>query len=175
MAGLDPSARAAEGQRLFQKKQFASAAGAFAEAAEAFAARGDEANAAEQRNNQSVALLMAGQAEAALRAAEGTEAVFAARNDRRREGLALANQAAALADLGRRAEALERYRRASALLAEAGEGDLRSVVEKAIAALQLKSGRLDDSAMSMLESLHAAQRPTLVQRILKFLLRLRPW
>ncbi|MFT3890375.1 MAG: hypothetical protein QM730_01970 [Anaerolineales bacterium] len=69
-------------------------------------------------------------------------------------------------------EALEEYDRAAALLEQAGEGDMHSIVRKAAANLNLKLGRVTDSQMDVLDSLRLAEKPTLTQRIMKFLLRI---
>ena len=66
--------------------------------------------AAEMSNNESVALLQAGQPGRALEAARGTDALFASASDPKRQAMALGNQAAALDALGRSDEALETYR-----------------------------------------------------------------
>ena len=79
----------------------------YANAADAFKETSDLLMSAEMRNNQSVALLRDKQAQAAFEAALGTDEVFADIGDNRRQGMALANQAAALAALKRPKEAIE--------------------------------------------------------------------
>jgi hypothetical protein len=69
-------------------------------------------------------------------------------------------------------EALEEYDRAAALLEQAGEGDMHSMVRKAAANLNLKLGRVTDSQMDVLDSLRLAEKPSFTQRIMKFLLRI---
>ncbi|MEJ5241046.1 MAG: tetratricopeptide repeat protein [Anaerolineales bacterium] len=160
------------GKAAYEEKDYRRAAQAFEQAAQAFAAAGQEAEAAEARNNQSVALLMAGDAEGALRAVEGTPHIFAQHNDREREGMAWGNQATALEELGRLEEAIQAYRRAVQCFEQIGKDDLRIEIEKAIAAIHLKQGRLMDAGMEMLSTL---QRPNLPwwQRLLRWMLRIR--
>ncbi len=109
---LSPQEIADKAKQIYQAGDYLQAAQAFAEAASAYASSGDAAMSAEMKNNQSVALLLSGDAQAALEAAEGTETIFAASNDYRRQGMALANQASALEALKRRKDAIEFYKRA---------------------------------------------------------------
>jgi hypothetical protein len=69
-------------------------------------------------------------------------------------------------------EALDEYDRAASLLEQAGEGDMHSMVRKSAANLNLKLGRVNASQMDVLDSLRLAEKPTLTQRIMKFLLRI---
>ena len=88
--------------------------------------------------------------------------------------MALGNQAAALEALKRLDEALPLYERAAELFDQAGEKDMRSLVLKSVAAIRLKQGKLSDAGMEMLGSLGAVEKPNLLQRILKFILRFKP-
>ena len=171
MPSPNPTTLAAEGQRLFGKKQFAEAARVFQSAADACASVGDKPGQAEQRNNQSVALLQAGDAEGALQAVLGTDAVFAGISDARRQGIAVANQAAALEGLRRIDEAVALYRQAADILGQAGESDLQAIALKALAGLRLRRGQLDQSAFTMLGSLEAEKKPNPFRRFLRWLLR----
>ena len=159
------------GKRAFDAGEFESAAGAFETAASGYASLYDDVNAAEMKNNLSVALLQMGKAREALAAALGTEGVFAGAHDLKRQGMAIGNQAAALESLQRFDEALAAYERSAQLFAEAGEGDLRAMVLKSAAALKLKRGKVTESAFKMIGSLEAKEKPSLFERLLKFLLR----
>ncbi len=170
---LDQLAEAAKS--VFQQGKFTQAAGEFAHLAQSYADRGDDLMAAEMRNNQSVSLLQAGQAAAALDLVLDTDKIFAQAGDLRRQGLALGNRAAALEALGRADEAARDYDQAADLLDRAGEGDLRAMVLKSRAALDLKRGKMTDSAVNMMGHLASLEKPTLFQRFLKFLLRFRLW
>jgi hypothetical protein len=48
------------------------------------------------------------------------------------------------------------------------------MVLQSAAALKLKRGKMVDSALSMIGSVESAQKPTLLQRFLKFLIRIKP-
>lgn len=169
----EPHQLAEEGKRAFADGRFAEAARLFEQAAEGFTHGGDGLNAAEMRNNLSVALLQDKKPQQALDAAAGTDKIFEAASDAKRQAMALGNQAAALEALGRLDEALALYERAAELFSKVREGSLRSMVLKSAAAIRLRQGKVTESALKMLGSLEAVEKPTLFQRILKFFLRLR--
>jgi tetratricopeptide (TPR) repeat protein len=171
----DPNILSEEGKRAFAERQFERAADLFHRAAEAFTQGRSGLLAAEMQNNRSVALLQAGRPAEALEAVLDTDQVFAGANDFKRQGMALGNQAAALEALKRPDEALSAYDRAAVLLQQAGEGDLLAMVKKAAAAIRLKRGQVGESALNMIGSLEARDQPSWFDRILKALLRLKPW
>ena len=170
---IEPQLLAEQGKQAFSAKKFDQAASAFAEAASAYEALRDSLNVAEMKNNQSVALLQAGQAQAAYDAAAGTDEIFAQAGDVNRQAMALGNQAAALEALKKLDQALEAYERSAALFAEAGESEMRSMVLQSAAAIKLQRGKLVDSAFSMIGSVESTKKPNLLQRFLRFLLRFR--
>jgi tetratricopeptide (TPR) repeat protein len=169
---LTPQDLMTEGKRAYQAGKYPEAAAAFTQASRALAAENLPQEAAEASNNASVAYLKAGDAAKALKAAEGTDLVFASVSDLRRQGMAVANQAAALDDLGRLDEALERYTQSSALLKQCGEKDLRSVVLKSISALQIRTGKQLQALASMDAALENQKRLSLRESLLQKLLRL---
>ena len=161
-----------KGKKAFELGDFEAAIQAFSKAANAYAEEGKELDAAEERNNLSVALLQAEKAEKSLEAAKDTDLIFAEANDPLRQAMALGNQAAALVDLGNTDDAIALYQKSAALFGEVGEGDYQETVLKSIAALELRSGKLQDTAQTMLQSLGASKKPNLFQRFLKFILRI---
>ena len=163
------------GKTAFQDGSYESAAGTFQNAAKGYAAQGDSLSEAEAKNNMSVALLQAGKSKQALEAVLGTDRVFEAAHDLRRQGMAVGNEGAALEALKRTDEALAAYDRAAVILAQAGERDMLSMVKKSAAAIRLKRGQFGESAANMIGSLEAKEKPSLFDRILKFLVRLKPW
>jgi tetratricopeptide (TPR) repeat protein len=163
---------AGDGKTAFESARYELAAELFRSAAQGYAALRDAVNAAEQQNNLSVTLLKLGRSQEALDAALGTDEVFAAVHDVRRQGMALNNQAAAFENLGRRDAALSAYERSAPLLGEAGEKEMRAVVLKAAAGLQLRRGKLADSGLRMIGVLEAREHPSFFERLLKYLLRL---
>ncbi len=174
MMTSNPEQLAEQGKQAFTAKQFDQAASFFAEAVAAYEALEDSLNAAEMKNNLSVALLQAGKAQAAYDAATGTDEIFAQAGDMKRQAMAYGNQAAALEALKKLDQALEAYEHSAALFAEAGETEMRSIVLQSAAALKLRRGKMVDSALSMIGSVESTQKPNLVQRFLRFLLRIKP-
>ena len=169
---MDAKTLAEQGKQEYAKGAFGVAADLFSQAAQAYGSVQDELNAAEMKNNQSVALLKAGKAEDALRATDGTEAIFQKAGDQTRQGIAIANRAAALEALKKYNEAMEAYNRAAVIFEEIGEGDMHSVVRKATAEIFLKRGYISNTQMDVFDSLRLVEKPTLTQRFLKFLMRL---
>lgn len=163
---------ASQGQEEYGKANYKAAAGLFAQAAQAYASGKDELNAAEMKNNESVALLQAGDANGALQATDGTEEVFQKAGDIKRQGIAVSNRAAALEGLKKWKEALTEYGRAADLFEEAGEGDMHSIVRKAAANINLKHLNVYDTQMDVFDSLRLVEKPTLTQRFMKFLMRI---
>lgn len=172
MDQMNPSSLAERGKQEYEKGKYLSAADLFSQAAQAYASAKDELNAAEMKNNQSVALLQAGKAKEALQATDGTEEIFQQTGDLKRQGIAISNRAAALEGLKKWDEALADYDRAASLFEEIGEGDMHSIVRKASANINLKRGHITDTQMDVYDSLRLVKKPTLTQRFIKFLMRI---
>jgi tetratricopeptide (TPR) repeat protein len=160
-----------DGKQEFEAGQYEPAVDKFEAAAEGYASLNDKLNAAEMKNNVSVALLKLGRGQAALDAVLGTDQVFARASDLKRQGMALGNQAAALEALKRWDEALAAYDQSADVFAQAGEGDLRSLVLKSAAAIKLRRGKVTESAFKMIGSLDAKEKPSIFERLLKSVLR----
>jgi len=167
-----PAALAEQGKQEYEMGKFVAAADLFSQAAQAYNNVDNALNAAEMKNNQSVALLQAGKAKEALQATDGTEDVFQKAGDIKRQGIAVSNRAAALEGLQKWNEALAEYDRAASLFEQIGEGDMHSIVRKAAANINLKRGRIVDSQMDVYDALRLVKKPTLTQRIMKFLMRI---
>lgn len=161
--------------KAYSEKKFKDAGSLFGQAADLYSSNGDLLMAAEMKNNQSVALLQNGDAQASLDAVIGTDELFARNGDKKRQGMALANQASALDALKKKKEALELFERSEVLLAEAGENNLRADVLRSISKIKIGQGKFIDAVMSMQDGMIEIKEPTLKQRILKKLLFLRLW
>lgn len=168
---LSPEKIAQEGSAAYQSGRFAEAAQFFEQAARGYDAAGQQLPAAEARNNASVAFSKAGEAGEAFRVVQGTAEVFAVSGDIRRQGIAYANLASALEDLGKLDEALERYEQSSDLLRQTGEKEMRAVVLKSISALQIRTGRQFQALASMDSALENQPRLSLREKLLHKLLR----
>jgi tetratricopeptide (TPR) repeat protein len=169
----EPQQLAEQGKQAFAAKQFDQAASCFTEAASAYEALDDTLNAAEMKNNLSVALLQAGNAQAAYEAAAGTDEVFAQAGDLKRQAMAYGNQASALEAMKKFDQALEAYEKSAALFADAGESEMRSMVLQSAATIELRRGKVTDSALSMIGSVESTKKPNLLQRFLKLILRIK--
>ncbi len=167
----DPKTLNEQGKQSFQDGQLEEAVTSFRAAADAYASAHDDLNAAESKNNLSVALLQSDKAQESLDAALGTDEVFAKAGDLKRQGMALGNQAAALEALKRFDDALAAYEHSASVFADAGEGDLRAMVMKSAAGIKLRKGKVSESAFKMLGSLDAKQNPSIFDRILRALMR----
>ena len=159
------------GAEAYQTGKYSEAAEHFEAAAHGYAAQDDVLNAAEMRNNQSVALLQAGDPQKALESAADTETIFEAAGDVRRQAMAVGNIAAAQDALGRLEEAEEAYRHSAALFAEIGEDELRANVMQSLSQLQLRTGRQLEALATMQSGVEDIKRPSLRQRLLRRLLK----
>ena len=169
----EPQQLAEQGKQAFAAKQFDQAASCFTEAASVYEALDDTLNAAEMKNNLSVALLQAGNAQAAYDAAAGTDEIFAQAGDLKRQAMAYGNQASALEAMKKFDQALEAYEKSAALFADAGESEMRSMVLQSAATIELRRGKVTDSALSMIGSVESTKKPNLLQRFLKLILRIK--
>jgi tetratricopeptide (TPR) repeat protein len=159
-----------EGMSAYQQGDFLAAARAYEAAAESFDATGDPLNAAEMRNNSSVAWLQAGENQSSLKAVEGTPAIFEAAGDIRRQGMALGNLGSSLEACGRLKEASDAYQKSADLLKQTGENDLRAYVMKSLSALQLRTGHHIEAIATMEAGLDGIEHPKPQERLLKRLL-----
>lgn len=170
MSPQTPEEQAQLAKQTYNGGDYAAAAQGFESAANAYRAQDDHLIAAEMANNQSVALLQAGDAQAALDAVTGTEAVFQKAGDQCRVAFALGNRAAALEALKRLEEAEKAYIASADLLKSLGEEEMYTQVMQSLSALQLRSGRQLEALASMQAGVSVIEKPTLKQRLLKKLL-----
>ena len=167
---ITPTSMTEAAKQAYQAGNYEKAASNYAAAATAYQAQGNEVMAAEMSNNQSVALLQAGQAQAAFAAVEGTDKVFEKAGETLKMALAIGNQAAALEGMKKLKEAETRYKICAELLKDLGEDEQRARVMQSISSLQLRSGRQLEAIASMQAGMEGMKRPNLRQRILKKLL-----
>jgi hypothetical protein len=167
---LSPQEIADQAKKTYQAGDYMQAAQEFADSASAFAGAGDALMSAEMKNNQSVALLLAGEPQVALEAVEGTEKTFADSEDFRRQGMALANQASALQALKRPKDSMDYYQRAAVALEKAGEGDLRADVMQQLSMLHLRRLKFYDAVLTLQSGLAGVKNPNLKQRLMKKIL-----
>ncbi|MEN6481148.1 MAG: hypothetical protein ABFD29_03105 [Anaerolineaceae bacterium] len=169
MDSLLPLELAKKAESCYKDEDFQQAAELYARAAQTYMDLGEPANAAEMKNNQSVALLQAGDAQNAYFFAKGTDLTFAEAGDKRRQAMALGNQAAALEELKKKDEALKLYQEAALIFEEINEKDLRAYVLKRISALQVRNGKQLNALASMNAALINKEKLTFQEKILKWL------
>jgi tetratricopeptide (TPR) repeat protein len=175
MANQDPKILAADATKVYQEGDFDNAARLFGEAASAFQAENNALDAAEMKNNQSVAFIQSGDALASYEAAHGTAEIFLAAGDFRRTGMARSNEATALETSGRLDEALQIYRQAADDLEKAGEDQLRASVMQAVAGIYLRKWKILDALIALRVGLLGVKQPTLKQKIMLRLLKMIAW
>lgn len=169
-AVLTPAQTAQEAQAAYQRGEFREAAHLFQVAADGYALAGDSLMSAEMKNNISVSLLQAKDAQGALAAADAALAVFSQANERRNLALASGNRAAALEALRRIDDALAAYEQCAEILKELGEYDLRMYVMQSISKIYTRKGRPLEALAAMRAGVNNLPHPTLRQRVLKNLL-----
>jgi tetratricopeptide (TPR) repeat protein len=162
-------------KQAYGKKKYKEAANLFNQAADEYLSVNDPLMAAEMKNNQSVAYLQDGNSQASLAAVLGTDEVFASAGDKKRQGMAVANKAAALGDLKRIEEAIAFYEESAEIFEGIGELDLRADVMRSVAKLRVSQGKFTDAVISMQDGLIEVRNPTIWQRILKKLIFMRLW
>jgi tetratricopeptide (TPR) repeat protein len=157
----------------YNRKRFDQAIQGFEECLAYFEGVADELGAAEARNNLSVTHLGMKQAQQALDEDSGTAEVFARHGDRKREGMAIANTAAALEALGRREEALSLYEQVLDIFRDLGEKEMRASILRRVSDLQLKTRRGYQAIASMEAALDQKEKPlikdSVFKRVLTFL------
>lgn len=161
---------ASEGKSLYQAKKYLPAAASFQQAAESYQGSGDTLLAAEMRNNQSVALLLAKEPRQALDALQGTRAIFLEAGELTKGGMALANEATARKELGETEAALELFSEAAELFQGAGEEQLFLETMQSVSEIKMKSRNLTGALFSMQKGLQGIEKPTWRQKLLKSLL-----
>ena len=168
---MDPHIWERQGKKAFQQGDMMTAAQAFARAAAAYQAQGDEVQAAIAQSNQAVAMLHAGQIEAARSLLEPLPSRFARWGCLREEALSWGNLALALERAGRHEEAREAYRRSLERLRALGKGlrEERAAVHRGLARIYVRQGRWRRALTHMMQALLLAPR-TPLERALRFLL-----
>jgi tetratricopeptide (TPR) repeat protein len=158
-----------QAMKLFREEEFDQAAVMFEQAAEMHQAAGDLTKAAEARNNQSVALLQAGNPELALAASLGTETIFQNAGDLVRQAQALGNQAAAHEALHQLEQAANLYLQAAVIFKSANEFEYFSLVMKNVSSIRMRQRKVLDSLFSMNQALSLKPKLTIREKLIQSL------
>jgi tetratricopeptide (TPR) repeat protein len=125
----------------FNNKQYKKAVTGFTMCIEILTRTGSELDLAEMRNNLSVALLQVKDFNGAYQAAADTDLIFETSGDYKRQAMALANAATALESLDRFENALPMFEKASEILKDQNENEMRSLILRRIAEIQKRTGK----------------------------------
>lgn len=167
---LDLDAVVATAKQHFSAGKFKPAIAGFETAFNAYAQAGDPLLAAEMANNLSVALLQDKQHKKALQVVLGTDKTFESHGDSRRQAIAIANIGSAHQALKQFDQAAAAFQQAADLFQQCGEPEMRSTVLKSLSALQVRQGKQLESLFAMQRSLDSKEKPSLKDKILRFLL-----
>lgn len=160
-----------EAESAYKTKDYTAAAQAYEAVADAYSHIDETVQAAEMRNNASVAYLQGKQAQKAFDAVEHTDQVFADAGELRKQAIALGNQAAALEALNQLEAAANKYQESSSLLKQIGDHELRATVMQALSGVQLRLGQQMDALVTMQAGLEEIEKPNFKQKLVKKILR----
>lgn len=163
---------AEEGKSLYQSKKYLPAADSFSRAAEKYDSSGKTLLGAEMRNNQCVSLLLAKKPRQAMEAVIGTSQLFLEADQKIKAGMALANEATALRDLGEKESALDKFTQAGELFRSEGEEELYLQTMQSVSGLKLQTRNVIGALFSMQNGLEGVDKPNWRQKLLKNLLKI---
>lgn len=166
--GLEEKTQKAK--KYFEKGDYQAASGLFEALVLDYDHLGDQLNSAENKNNCSVSSLKANMPQKAFDIVDGTDQIFAAHGDKKRQAMALGNRAAALEALGKTDQALSDYQKASLLLKEINDQELRPYILKSMAALEIRKGDYLQSLATTKASIEGSKKLSFREKILQKLL-----
>lgn len=162
-----------EGMRLFHEGLYDEAAAKFEHAREMFAAAGDEIEKAETINNLGVVYRRQDKWDEAIAALEEAKATFAKLGDRNREAQALGNLGGLYADKDERDKAKACLREAADAFAELGDKEHQGETLLALGVQLWKTGDRSGGLATYEAGLQMLPRPTVKQKTMRNLLRMR--
>ncbi len=153
-----------QGVKLFQQKEYETAARTFAQAMEQYEADGDKALAAEMQVNIGLVHRALGEHQQALDSMQEAMHIFESNGDKLHLAMTLGNIGGVYAALGDKEQAYNCYRNAADLFDELDERKLHGETLVAMASLQVREGKLSagaasyEAGLSELDSLSASQK-----------------
>jgi tetratricopeptide (TPR) repeat protein len=165
----------AKAQRLFEQGQFQEAAAQFSAAQRAYTQAGDSLKAAEMLNNVGVAYRRARKHQQAVGALEEARQIFSHLGDRTREAQTLGNLGALYSKMKRYGEAAASYQQAVDLFQDLDDRAQQSETLRAMAIMQFKRGQRSKAMLTYEDALYYLPHPNLLQRLARFLLKMRGW
>ena len=169
---MTPAELSKQAKKLYDKEAYSQAAETYEMSSQEYEKSGDPLMAAEMSNNCSVSWLLAGEAQKSLDASLNTDLTFFNAGDPRKQAMALGNQAAAHEGLKQLKDAAEKYEKASEILKEIGETDLRAYVLQKLSAIQLRTGDQFQSVATMHTALETKKKLSIKEKFLKKVLRI---
>jgi tetratricopeptide (TPR) repeat protein len=163
----------AEGKRLYEEGLYEESITKYEQAREAFLAEENEVEAAEMVNNLGVLYRLQHDWDDALAALEEARSIFVGLGDRSREAQTLGNMSAVYAGLGKREKARECLRQAADVFAELGDKERQSEVLLELGTQMWKAGDRQAGLATYESGLQMTPKPTIKQKTLRGLLRMR--
>jgi tetratricopeptide (TPR) repeat protein len=173
MSTVDAGQLQQDGLRLFEEGSYDQALETFERAREAYVQSGEALLAGEMLNNIGVIHRLKGRHQEALEALESAREMFGQAGDRGREAQTLGNLGGLHAARNDYEAAVTSYRRAIEIFDDLGEGDYQGETYMALGLLQFKHGKRTDGLAAYEAGLLTVKHPTLRQRSLRTLLKLR--
>ena len=170
---LNPQALEEKGKRLFGQEQYKDAAERFLLAQRAFAEAGDELKVAEMLNNAGVAYRRDRKHKEAADVLERARQSFADLGDRGREAQTLGNLGGLYSMMKRYDKSEASFKKAIEIFEALDERAQHAQTLRAMAIMKFKRGPRSEALTLYEEALYFLPNPTFLQRVLRFLLRVR--
>lgn len=151
----------------FNQQKFTQAAFLFSDAAVEYENENQPLLAAEMKNNQSVSLLQANQAQSALECLIGVVELFENSGDLHKAGLTHGNLAAAFEALNKYDLAADHCYKAADYLRDSNHREEYTMIMNMLVSIQMKQGRIFEAAGSAHLFVDQIPNPTFRQRVLK--------
>jgi len=161
-----------KGIEHYRAGKFEEAIAAFAQAQQAFLAKGDVEQAAECANNRGVAARQAARLDEAETAFTEARQLFEKLGDPKSQGMVAGNLGALAESRDQREQAVTLYKEAIQLFESAGAADLSAETWRALSRLRMKQGQWFAALGAYDTSLDNVRHPTATQRTLRSLLKL---
>jgi tetratricopeptide (TPR) repeat protein len=162
-----------EGMRLFHEGLYDEAVSKFEQAREKFAAEENEIEVAEAVNNLGVVYRLQDKWDEAIAALEDARATFSKLGDRNREAQTLGNLGGLYADKNERDKAKESLRQAADIFAELGDTERQGETLLALGVQLWKTGDRSEGLATYETGLQILPQPTVKQKTVRNLLRMR--
>jgi tetratricopeptide (TPR) repeat protein len=162
-----------QGVKLFQQKEYESAARTFSQAMEQYETDGNKPLAAEMQVNLGLVHRALGEHQQALDVMQAALRTFETADDKLHTAMTLGNIGGVYAALGDKEQAYNCYRNAADIFDELGEKKLHGETLVAMASLQVRDGKISAGAATYEVGLSELDNLTAGQKVLKGLIGVR--